>query len=94
MIKQDLLEYCCFYNGESAVPPKFDQKNEGELWVAEKFVCESIPHLIEEDNARESVASFVAAYVGKWNPYGFSSVMETYFKYNPGVRDYIMKVYN
>lgn len=35
MNEQDLLKYCFFYKGEAIIPPTFDKKNEGKLWVAE-----------------------------------------------------------
>lgn len=49
MNEQDLLKYCFFYKGEAIIPPTFDKKNEGKLWVAEKYVCEEIPNLIDKE---------------------------------------------
>lgn len=94
MTEQDLLQYCSFYKGEALVPIAFDKKNEGKLWVAEKYVCEEIPNLVNRENPRKSIASFVAAYVGKWDPYGFLETMETYFQLNPDLRECILKIYN
>ena len=81
MTEQDLLKYCYFYKGEALIPPDFDKKNEGKLWVAEKFICEEIPHLIDEENPRKSIASYIDSYVGKWAPFKHDEVMTTYYYY-------------
>lgn len=94
MTAEDLMKYCFFYKGEALIPSCFDKKNEGQLWVAEKFICEEIPNLIDKGNPRKSIASYVASYVGKWNPFDFMDVMETYFKKAPDLKDYIFKIYS
>lgn len=94
MNEQDLLKYCFFYKGEAIIPPTFDKKNEGKLWVAEKYVCEEIPNLIDKENPRKSIASFVFAYVSKWSPYIFLEVMGTYLQKAPDLKDYINDIYN
>ena len=81
MTEQDLLKYCHFYKGEELVPQGFDRRNEGKLWVAEKFICEEIPHLIDEGNPRKSIVGYIESYVGKWAPYELENVMETYKSY-------------
>lgn len=86
MTEQDLLKYCLFYKGEELLPRDFDKKNEGKLWVAEKFICEEIPHLINEKTPRKSMAGYIESYVGKWAPYELKGVMETYQSYVDGSR--------
>ena len=78
MTEQDLLKYCYFYKGEELIPADFDKKDEGKLWEAEKFVCEEIPHRIDEGNPRKSIRSWVESYVGKWDPYNWREVMAVY----------------
>lgn len=70
------------------------QKNEGKLWVAEKYICEDIPNLIDKENPRRSIASYIAAYVGKWAPFNFMDIMATYFKKSPDVKDFILRTYS
>ena len=81
MTEQDLLKYCYFYKGEALIPADFDKRDEGKLWMAEKFVCEEIPHRIDERNLRESIRSWVESYVGKWDPWGWQRVMAIYDSY-------------
>ena len=94
MTEQEILKYCYFYQGEAMIPQSFDQKDEGKLWVAEKAICENFSNLIERDNPRRNIAEFVAAYVGKWAPFNFRSVMRTYFEKAPDLKEEIMEIYN
>lgn len=82
MTTQDIIKYCFFYKGEELIPPKFNKKNEGKLWVAEKYICEEIPHLIDEKNPRKSMQLYIESYVGKWSPFKYNEVMETYLSYS------------
>lgn len=90
MTEQDLLKYCFFYKGEAMIPQKFDKKNEGKLWVAEKYICEEIPNFIDEGNPRKSIALYISAYVGKWAPFRYDEVMNTYIQYAPDLKSYIL----
>lgn len=81
MTTQDIIQYCFFYKGEELIPSKFDQKNEGKLWVAEKFICEEIPHLIDKKNPRNSIKQYIESYVSKWSPYKYDDIMNTYQSY-------------
>ncbi len=94
MTWQESLKYCFFYKGEAIIPTVFEGKDEGQLWVAEKFVCEEISNQIDEESPRESMASWVAAYVSKWNPYGYREVLDLYLKHIPDLKEYILKIYN
>ena len=46
MTYNQLLEYYYFYKGEVICPEEFDKKNEGELWFAEKMICEDLLSLL------------------------------------------------
>lgn len=87
-------EILFFYKGEIIIPSRFVKKNEGKLWVAEKYICEDIPNLIDKENPRRSIASYIAAYVGKWAPFNFMDIMATYFKKSPDVKDFILRTYS
>lgn len=86
MTYNQLLEYCYFYKGEVICPEEFDKKNEGELWFAEKMICEHLSELVDDANPRVSFAQAVASYVGKWDPYSQYEVMDTYFEKCPELR--------
>ena len=63
------------------MPEEYDGKNEGKLWLAEKFICEEIPHLIDRENLRMSIRDYIESYVGKWAPWETESIMKTYDRY-------------
>lgn len=86
MLYSQLLPLCYFFKGEAMCPLEYDGKNEGELWFAEKMICEELSDLVDDENPRVSFAKAVAAYVGKWDPYFLYEVMETYFEKCPDVR--------
>ncbi|MBW4769912.1 hypothetical protein [Hoylesella nanceiensis] len=67
-------------------PKEFDKKNEGELWFAEKMICEDLSELVDDANPRVSFAQAVASYLSKWDPYSLYEVMETYFEKCPEQR--------
>ena len=94
MTEQEILQYCQFYKGEAMIPQSFDQKNEGKLWVAEKIICEDFFNMIDRNNPRKKIAELIAAYVGKWAPYEFRSVMKTYFDKVPDLEKEIMQIYS
>ena len=94
MTEQEILQYCQFYKGEAMIPQSFDQKNEGKLWVAEKAICEDFSNLIDRSNPRRKVAELVAAYVSKWSPLKFRSVMKTYFEKVSGIEKDVMQIYS
>ena len=86
MNETSLLQYCHFYKGEELCPKRYDGKNGGKLWQAEKFICEELFGLVDNSNPRISMAQFVSDYVQKWSPYKFRDVMETYFEKFPESR--------
>lgn len=91
--REEILKHCQFYKGEGrdARPPKdFDRKNEGKLWAAERIICENMPELVDPSNPRQSLCQYVSYYVGKWDPYDFREVMETYFEKCPNLRGKII----
>jgi hypothetical protein len=83
MTETQLLKYCLFYNGEVLCPERFARTSEGELWTAEKYVCENLQGKIDESDPQLSLARWVAAYVGKWDPFGWREVMNIYMKLIP-----------
>lgn len=91
MTYNQLLEYCYFYKGEVICPKEFDKKNEGELWFAEKMICEDLSELVDDANPRVSFAQAVASYVGKWDPYSLYEVMEPTSK---SALNYVLSSYN
>lgn len=93
MTEQQLLKHCHFYKGE-ALPP-FEQ-NDGRrlLWLAEKWICEEGNNLIAPANPQKDMASYIAAYVGKWAPFKSESIMELYFQKAPQLKDEISSIYN
>ena len=94
MTEQEVMKFCHYYKGEAMIPQSFDQKNEGKLWVAEKVICEEFPNLIERNNPRRKIAELIAAYVSKWSPMKFYSIMQTYFENASDLEDEIMRPYN
>ncbi|MBR1922194.1 MAG: hypothetical protein IJ838_00375 [Paludibacteraceae bacterium] len=83
MTTEELTKLCNFYHGEQCCPKNFDRTPYGQLWQAEKMLCEDIlcdnPN-IQMDNPRKIFDEYIALYVGKWNPYGFEGVMNLYFE--------------
>lgn len=81
MTEQDLLPYCFFYKGEALMPAKYEQTHAHLLWMAERFVCEDVPHEIDADNPRNDITSYIDSYVGKWSPFEHDDIMATYRKH-------------
>lgn len=93
MTAEDILNYCHFYHGEVIMPESLEDTNEGQLWIAEKAICENFANDIHADTPQKDIASLVAAYVGKWNPYELSDVINTYLMKVPNVETFIRQVY-
>ena len=93
MEKTDILKYCKFYHGEKECPKKFNDL-ECQLWYAEQWICEKAPNVIK-NNAAFDIASYIAAYIGKWDPYGFRETIKYYFtKINDNeLKEKIFKIY-
>lgn len=94
MNRSEILRYCHFYNEE--VNPPFEQKDGRRLlWLAERWVCEEGLGLIDDKEPQFTIASYIASYVGKWEPYKFADVMELYFSSigNATFKKQIMKIY-
>ena len=94
MTGSEILKYCHFYK-EEANPP-FEQKDGRRLlWLAEKWLCEEGSGLIDDTNPKFKIASYIAAYVGKWSPYEFADIMEVYFSRidDATLKEQIMKIY-
>lgn len=75
------------------MPESLEGTNEGQLWIAEKAVCENFTSNIRANAAQKDIASYVASYVGKWNPYELVDVMNTYLIKVPNVEAFIREVY-
>ncbi len=86
MTEAQLLKFCLFYKGEALCPEQFDQTPEGELWAAEKFVCEDLQGQIDESDPQRSMANWVASHVGKWDPFGWREVMAIYLAKVPNLK--------
>ena len=86
MLYSQLLPLCYFFKGEAMCPLEYDEKNEGELWFAEKMISEDLSELVDDANPRVSFVQAVGSYVGKWDPYFLYEVMETYFEKCPELR--------
>ena len=93
MTEFELLKYCHYYNGEGIPPLNFDKK-EKKIWFAEKMICGEFQNLVDRKNPRKSIAELIASYIGKWDPWDWPSVMETYLKNTPDLRQYIFSVYS
>lgn len=76
MTKEKMIDYFLFFKGEKECP--FERgSTKARLWVAEQF-CHDNPHLISDSNPADDIFSYVEAYVGKWDPYGWVDVMNFY----------------
>lgn len=93
MTAEDILKYCHFYKGETMMPESMEDTNEGMLWIAERMICEEFCNNISQKNTRRDIASYVASYVGKWNPYELGDVMKTYLARAPEQKDFIENTY-
>ena len=93
MTEQQLLKYCHFYKGE-ALPPFEQTEGRRLLWLAEKWICEEGNDLIKPTDPQKGMASYIAAYVGKWAPLKSESIMELYFQKAPQLKAEISAIYN
>lgn len=93
MTAEDILNYCHFYKGEAMMPESMENTNEGMLWIAERMICEEFYKNISQKDAKRDIASYVASYVSKWNPYELSDVMNTYLAKAPEQKDFIESTY-
>jgi len=93
MTEQQLLKHCHFYKGE-ALPPFEQTDGRRLLWLAEKWICEEGNNLINPANPKREMASYIAAYVGKWAPFKSESIMELYFQKAPQLKAEISAIYN
>ena len=78
MTSEDVEKYCTFYKGECFVPSSISDKDEIRMWRAEKYVCEEVAHLIDENNPRKSILSYIEAYISKWAPYDCNEILSKY----------------
>lgn len=79
MTETQLLKFCLYYKGEALIPLSLDGTDEGKIWQAEKFACESMQNLIDETDPARSFASAVGAYVMKWDPWEADNILKPYF---------------
>lgn len=94
MEHQELIKYCFYYNG-SPLPDGVDVNSPSRLlWLAEKTICEELPHLISKSNTRLDMAKYIIAYVGKWQPFNIDEVMDVYFANIPDLKDKVIASYN
>lgn len=60
------------------MPASLEHTNAGKLWIAEKKVCDEFYDLVGYESPHKDIANLIEAYVGKWDPYGVHSTMETF----------------
>lgn len=53
MTAEDILNYCHFYHGEVIMPESLEDTNEGQLWIAEKAICENFANDIHADTPQK-----------------------------------------
>ena len=58
------------------------------------MICEHLQDLVKEDNPRKSLDNAVAAYVSKWTPYKYVSVLEEYFANDNTYQEEVMRIYS
>ena len=94
MIAQLIIPYCHYYKGESFPPERLKSEYSEMLWEAERMICEHLQDLVKEDNPRKSLDNAVAAYVSKWAPYKYVSVLEEYFANDNTYQEEMMRIYS
>jgi hypothetical protein len=94
MIAQLIIPYCHYYKGESFPPERLKGEYSEMLWEAERMICEHLQDLVKEDNPRKSLDNAVAAYVSKWTPYKYVSVLEEYFANDNTYQEDVMRIYS
>jgi hypothetical protein len=94
MIRKDLLKFCKFYKGEMECPKEYDGKTEGQLWFSESIICEFDTDVISKNSEKEFV-SYIAAHVGKWDPYGYRETIKFYLEKfdNQQLKEFIIRTY-
>ena len=80
MTLRQMIKLCHVYNGEVFIPEKINNTKLGQIWQAEKYVCDFLFNRISESSADEELEDYVESYIGKWNPYGVNEVMSLWRK--------------
>lgn len=93
MTEQELRDYCFYYKGE-ALPPYQQRDYKRLLWLAEKWVCEEGCNRVDSQSPKSSVASLVAAYVSKWEPFNTDKVLKIYLRNVPELSEKIRGIYS
>ena len=88
-----LQNICKYYKGENKCPSEYNN-TEGQIWDAERWIC-SQPNLIGKQHPELDFVSYVASYIGKWNPYEYRDVVKFYLLLfnNKSLSEYITRVY-
>lgn len=94
MREEEIIRRCFYYKGGVIVPRKYQHKKEHILWDAEKYVCEELFNQIDLAEPEKSIASYVAAYISKWEPFDFHEVLDLYLSNIPTLREDILSVYS
>ncbi len=76
--QSEALKYCKYYKGEKECPSELNE-TERQIWVAEKMIC-CHSDMIGSDNPERDLVSYVASYVGKWDPWEYRDVINYYLK--------------
>ena len=73
-----MIKYCYFYDGENFSP--YEEKDERRLlWFAEKQFFETEKAFTNNDALQKEIASYVAAFVGKWNPFQYREILKKHY---------------
>lgn len=94
MREEEIIKRCFYYKGGVIVPRKYQHKREHLLWDAEKYVCENLFNQINLKEPEKSIASFIAAYISKWEPFDCSEILDLYLSNVPTIKNEILSIYS
>jgi hypothetical protein len=94
MREEEIIKRCFYYKGGVIVPRMYQRKMEHILWDAERYVCNELFNEIDLKEPEKSIASYVAAYVSKWEPFNYHEIIEAYLSNIPTLREDILSIYN
>lgn len=94
MREEEIIKRCFYYKGGVVVPRKYEHKKEHLLWNAEKYVCDEMFNKIDLKEPEKSIASFVAAYISKWEPFDYYEILDLYLSNIPTIKNEILAIYS
>ena len=90
MSENELLKYCHYYSGGIKSPSQ--NRVFSALWQAEQMACTDLADTISETNTKDDFDKVVFAFISKWYPYEYKSILDDYIK-NANPSQAIIKVY-